>query len=170
MIDISIYAKYRDYSYSVSVDLGDCVFPMKLDIGANTTVVSLDAYTRNLNTDIRTRVLQYCEDCCHNKRMFTSASGDNFWGFPVVAHDVYIENVLFNDFYYYLVIENKRVISLIGVDFLDCCDYTHDRHQGIEISGFDSLYYQNTVKKDSIDTNDIIAIIDEMMVTKAVQS
>ena len=39
----NITAQYKDSSYSVSIDLGECVFPIKLDIGANTTVVSIDA-------------------------------------------------------------------------------------------------------------------------------
>ncbi len=55
-----------------------------------------------------------------------------------------VASELFEDFYYYLVLDNDRIIALLGEDFLDNCGYHHIPHGDIEIEAFDEeSYVQN---------------------------
>lgn len=71
-----------------------------------------------------------------------SASGDAFRGYLTLAHDVVVDTFVFSDFYYYLVVENKRDIALLGYDFIDKCGYSHLPEEDIVITAFDDAAYE----------------------------
>lgn len=139
--------------------MGEHAFSIKLDIGAACTVISVDNFVKHISPDEKIRLEQFCEKRCSEKRKFVSASGDEFWGYQVIAHGVIIDNTVFYSFVYYLVIHNKRSIALLGVDFLDNAEYEHKVHDSIEINGFDDAKYG---KEDiqGIENDEIISFID----------
>ena len=162
MINARIIAPITNSEYKVPVDIGGIIFSIKLDIGANYTVISIDAYAKDLTDKDKNSIVKYCEAHCNGKRRFQSASGDHFWGYPVIARNTTIGETTISEFNYYLVIENKRSVSLLGVDFLDNCKYTHDPHDCIFITEFDDDSY-NKLSDHPIENTDLISLIDGLI-------
>ncbi|MCR5097477.1 MAG: retropepsin-like domain-containing protein [Lachnospiraceae bacterium] len=161
MIKTDIVAEMVGSEYRIPVDMGGIAFSIKFDNGAGSTVVSIDAYAKNLSDDEKNRIKDYCESHSSGKSRFRSASGDFFFGYPVIANNVFLGNTCFKEFYYYIVIENKRNISLLGVDFLDNCEYVHKPHENIVISSFDEISYSGR-SMNIIDNNDLVTFIDSL--------
>ena len=161
MIKTDIVAEMVGSEYRIPVDMGGVAFSIKFDNGAGSTVVSIDAYAQDLSNDEKKRIRDYCEAHSNGKSRFRSASGDFFFGYPVVANNVFLGNTCFREFYYYIVIDNKRNISLLGVDFLDNCEYNHSPHGNIIIGTFDEKSYgRRTI--NLINNNDLVTFIDSL--------
>ena len=77
------------------------------------------------------------------------------------AKSVRIGSTIFHDFRFYLVIENKRDIALLGFDFLDKCKCTHEPNGNYILSEFDDIGYEKD-SKVSINADEIVAYLDSL--------
>lgn len=93
-----------------------------------------------------------------------SASGHSFYGYLVEAHNVKMGNTLLESFRYYLVVENKRDIALLGFDFIDSCKGSFEPHKDIVISEFDEEDYNTT--DGAMDNDEVITFIDSLTVNQ----
>ncbi len=160
MIETNIIAEKQGASYSVPFEIDEKLFSMKLDTGAASTVISVDLFADNLTEERKKDITEYLDDRNVSHLDFTSASGDCFRGYLVHAKDVVIDDEVFGDFYYYLVIDNKRLIALIGNDFIDNCEFDHPIHSDIHISSFDMEAYGKT--KTQIESDELMNYIDSL--------
>lgn len=160
MTDISITAERDQCTYVIDVDLNDHVFDIKWDTGAADTVISIGAIFDGMTPEKLLELKVLCESHSkpENKKRFVSASGDEFWGYHVDAHDAVIGGQRFPRFHYYLVLENKRDIALLGFDFVDRCGYKHDPEGDVVITEFKDDGYGAPV--GVMDNNELISFID----------
>jgi hypothetical protein len=47
--------------------------------------------------------------------------------------------VLIKDFYFYLTLEGRNTLALLGNDFISCCDFRHLINGDIIIDNFDNV-------------------------------
>lgn len=64
------------------------------------------------------------------------------------------------DFRYYLVIESKRDIALLGYDFIDNCRCSHEPGKHFYLTGFDADSYGTGT--GVMDSDEVIAFIDSL--------
>ena len=160
MIEVNIVAKRVCSVYEILVNLGKYSPSLKWDTGAKYTVIS----ARMLDDDISDKVLEqmkiYCEEHHKRKEQFVSASGDPFYGYLSHARNVVVGESVLSDFRYYLVLENKRDIALLGFDFIDNCDRSANRHGDIIITGFDDEGYGTN--GEALESDELVSLIDSM--------
>ena len=160
MIDVSISADITNSAYRVPITIGDTAFGVKLDTGAKFTVISAKVFNSEL-TEVDLKCISgYCDAHCGRKEKFVSVSGHVFYGYLVNAHNVKVDEALLKDFYYYLVVENKRDIALLGFDFIKHCSGSFKMHDKIVFNKFDQLSYRD--HKDTIENDEIIAFMDTL--------
>ena len=147
-------------TYRIPMTLSNSDFGIKLDTGAKYTVISATAIKDTLTEADLKRIKSLCEERCRNKEEFISASGHSFFGYPVLAHDVEMGDSILKDFRYYLVVENKRDIALLGFDFIDRCTFSHMAEGDIVMTGFDSDGYGEP--DGALATEELIAFIDSL--------
>lgn len=150
-----------DGNYTIPIDLNGKIFSIKFDPGANQSIISVDFLTDDLSDDQKKRFIELIKARYTPKGEFISASGSPFQGYLVHAKNVLVGGELFADFYYYLILENDRILALLGEDFLDNCGYRHVPHGDIEIISFDFDAYGKD-REDSISNEDFLACIDEI--------
>ena len=161
MTDIFVVGNREESSYLVDFEMGEIFLPIKYDTGAKYTVISARALNHNLKDEGLQRIKEYCETNISYKEQFVSASGDPFWGYLVHAENVRIGSSRFKDFFYYLVVENKRDIALLGFDFLDKCKRHAEPLGNCIMSGFDEVSYKRSQER-AMNGNDLIAFIDSL--------
>lgn len=162
-MNISLRAKRsREGLYVLPVEIGGKVFDMKLDLGAGSTVISIDFFADGATDEQRQKAIQFIKGSNAKTGRFIGATGDEFQGYLVHAKDVSIGETKFPDFYYYVVLENKRIIALLGSDFLEHCEYQHKLKGEFEITEFDFDGYIAD-REDAINYEDIVEFIDEMI-------
>lgn len=133
--------------------------PMKFDTGAINTVISLKRLICGKIYDL-SRINEYVANKKHIvKKTFFSASGHELAGYLSRASVVEISGTMVENFYYYVVIDSNREISLLGNDFIAACDFEHHKFESIKISCFDESSYTNTFK--SVESHDVL-MLDEL--------
>ena len=160
MIKTDFLAERENSTYRLSIDLGSSVPVLKWDTGAKYTVISAGMLDDNISQESIERLIAYCEENSRYKEKFISASGDPIKGYLVTVHDARIGSAILRNFRYYLVIENKRDIALLGYDFIDCCKRSADAHGDILISEFDDEGYG--ALDDAMENDDLISFIDSL--------
>lgn len=146
----------------------------KFDTGAINTVISLKAL-------ISTKKIQYVDKNSLKERLrvgiptkpFKSASGDDMIGYLCKATNVEIDNVVLNQFYYYLTLNTEYPIALLGDDFISCCNFTHSTHSDIIIKSFDSANYKIKHSTDALSENEIslaFSLTDEVLEANYIKS
>ena len=157
---MNVSVERENSTYFLLADLGQFVPTLKFDTGSQYTVISAGMLGRSLTADQKKHFKDYCEKHSSRKEKFISASGDPFFGYPVSVHDVNIGGTSLPVFYYYLVIENKRDIALLGFDFIDRCKCSHNPHGNFVITEFDEDGYG---KLDGVmENDDVMAFIDSL--------
>ena len=140
--------------------LAGSTFNIKLDTGANSTVISARAIDRVLSEADLKSIEAWCIKEGAPKHKFISASGDDIVGYGMVAHNVKLGESLFRDFHFYLLLGNKRNIALLGVDFVSKCEGVFTPDGDIIITGFDENSYGAIA--GALETEELIAFIDSL--------
>lgn len=128
-------------SYRTSLDLqkNDKDFvSIKFDTGASDTIITTSA----LGLDsIQTEILRKGVQTSKLKgTIFTSASGNQFIGYPCYCDDLKIGDVQIRRFYYYIVFSDMPK-ALLGDNFISCCTFTHSFKSDIIVTSFHSEEY-----------------------------
>lgn len=160
MSNLNVVAKRESSSYRVSVDIDDFVFTVKFDTGASDTVISAGVFSDILTETDLERFKTYCEEHSGFNKDFISATGDEFKGYLVTAHNVKMGKMILPEFRYYLVVENKRDIALLGYDFIDKCRCSHEPNRHFYLTGFDVDGYGKAV--GAMENDEVIAFIDSL--------
>ncbi len=153
----------RDQSdFEVDASIGRNVVMLKYDTGAKYTVISAGMFDDSLTEEDIKRFKEYCEKHCPDryKEDFISATGDLFKGYLVTAHNIRLGETVLQDFRYYLVVENKRDIALLGFDFIDKCDRSADAYGDIRITRFDEEGYGSV--DGALENDEVVAFIDTL--------
>lgn len=133
--------------------------PMKFDTGAINTVISLKRLICGRAYNL-SRINEYVASKENIiKKKFFSASGHQLTGYLSRASNVEISGTMLKNFYYYIVIDGDREISLLGNDFIAACDFGHLKFENVKISCFDELSYTNIF--ESIGRQDVL-MMDEL--------
>lgn len=159
---VNITAHRIDSLYELNAVITGKAVTLKYDTGAKYTVISVGMLDDSVTEKGLEAFKAYCEKHCPEKYKgdFISATGDPFKGYLVSAHDVRIGNEVIRDFRYYLVVENKRDIALLGFDFIDRCKRSADAYGDILITEFDEVGYG---KLDGVmENDDVMAFIDSL--------
>ena len=151
-----------DGNYTLPIDLNGKIFSIKFDPGANQTVISVDFFTDGLSEKQRIKVIDLIKSKLSPSGEFISSSGAPFKGYLVHAKDVMVGSEKFQDFFYYLILENDRIVALLGEDFLDNCGYHHLPHGNIEINTFDDEAYMRN-RDNSLSNEDFLKFIDAVL-------
>ena len=80
----------------------------------------------------------------------------------MVAKNVSVGEITFPVFRYYLIIDGRKEMSLIGDDFIDNCRYSHEPHGDISITAFDFEAYGDDHVR-SLDSDELLSLIDELI-------
>lgn len=139
---INFYYNKLTRSYRSFVDLqkNDKDFvSMKFDTGASDTIITTGALgLDSIQADILLKSIQTGK-LTENK--FTSASGDNFTGYPCYCDNLKIGDVQVGRFYYYIVFNDKPK-ALLGDDFISCCTFNHGFKGDIVVTAFNFEEYE----------------------------
>ena len=157
MSNVDIVAHRVESLYRISFSMGRFTLSLKLDTGAKYTVISAGMLDDTLTEDKLEKIKSFCEKNSIRKEQFISAGGGTFFGYLVNAHNAKMDSVILNDFYFYLVIENKRDIALLGFDFIEHCGGTINIHDNIIINEFDDSSY--AVANKAIECDALISLI-----------
>ena len=160
MTEIDITARRVGAVYEVLVNLGKYTPSLKWDTGAKYTVISARALDKNLSDDALEQMKLYCEKNHKRKEKFISASGDPIYGYLSRTRNAVLDSTVLNDFHYYLVLENKRDIALLGYDFIDNCNRSANAHGDIVVTGFDNEGY--ITSGDVLEADELISLIDSL--------
>ena len=163
MTDMEIIVRRinENTGHGVKIRIDNHALLLKYDTGAKNTVISIDTLFGKIPFVVRERIREAFSKRNLIPREFISATGDTFLGYLVCASNVKIDKEVFPKFYYYVVIENKRTLALLGEDFIDNADYTHLRHDDIKITGFDFDFYEASFT-DAISEEDMVGIIENV--------
>ena len=162
MIDVNITATKLQSMYRIPIYMDSAFFPVKFDTGSRYTVVSVELIREGLSDSHKKKIRLYCENHNAVKEKFISASRDTFEGYLIRAVDVTVGDTTLNEFFYYLVIENKRSIALLGCDFIDGCRYEHEPYGNIIISKFDDEGYFKGIP-GNIENAELVSYIEEIL-------
>lgn len=162
MTKVNIISRRGDSVFKIGAYITDKAVTLKYDTGAKYTVISSGMFYDALTESDVKRFKAFCEKRCPEKykERFVSASGDSFKGYLVTAHNVKLDGATLKDFRYYLVVENKRDIALLGFDFIDKCKRSADAYGDIHITEFDEEGYG--ALDGSIENDEVIAFIDSL--------
>ena len=161
MIDVSFIARRNPKlsDHVIRARLGKFSFIIKFDTGARDTVISSDVFHGDISDNERNKLITKLDSMNLRTKNFVSASGDEFKGYLVKARSISFERCKLPFFYYYLVVKNKRVIALLGEDFVDKCRFTHEPNDDICITQFDDISY-NADLSGAISEDELIELID----------
>lgn len=140
----------KDFGTKYIVNVNLCIdkVPFEFDTGAELTYVPYDLLSKSYK-------LLFPELLKHKFTYFYSASGDAMKVYACKLRDIYVGRIRIKDFYFYVgappnkvsATKNnkkkmKRKTALLGRDFSEYCDYTHDSSLGkVEINDFDEEAY-----------------------------
>lgn len=161
MISLNAIAERDCASYTIDIDIMDYVLDVKWDTGAANTVISLGAIDDEISFADFTTFKNYCEQHYSKVRKeFTSASGGSFYGYPISVNEVKIGGKKIPSFLFYLVLENKRDIALLGFDFIDRCSFSHKADSNITLSEFNESGYGEF--EGAMGSDEFISLIDSL--------
>lgn len=163
-MDLKITADYYNAAYhmllSFSGNIEDAI-SFKFDTGAVDTAISFEAllagkrhqadkeiFIQKLRSDIPTK-------------KFISASGDSMEGYLCEASDIFISGSMLPKFYYYLVLDVKKEVALLGDDFISCCGFRHNVKDSIIIESFDSSEYMKNHKPKALSSEELMLALIE---------
>ena len=84
-----------------------------------------------------------------------TANGQRIKAYPCICHDVMIQGITLNSFYFDISFEEVN-IPLLGCSFSDDCAYSHSINGHIDISGMKSNPGEDFYKKNSLINFDIV--------------
>ena len=152
--DFSTYTLVlSDIEFSDGISLN-----MKFDTGAVRTVISIWSLFQHLSINTINRLKEGFENAGIKSKEFSSASGNELKGYPCVIHNAKLNGVVIKDFCFYLILDTRRKIALIGDDFVSCCDFHHIIDGDIVIDSFDSdlAYEKFKLDHEPFELNEII--------------
>ena len=158
--NVSVTARLNKSSYRIAMTLAGSTFNIKLDTGANSTVISAKSIDRVLSEADMKTIEAWCISEGAPKYKFLSATGDDLIGYGMVAHNVKLGAAIFQNFHFYLVLGNKRNIALLGVDFISKCEGSFTPDGDIVITGFDRDNYGKI--DGALEAEELIAFIDSL--------
>ena len=161
MTDVMITASKVGNVHSIPIEIGNNYFDAKFDTGAGVTVISASVFSDAWTDDAAQKMEDFCKTRGCRIEEFSSASGHIIKGFPVLAQNVIIGETTFPEFYYYFIVNGTRVVALIGDDFLENCQYSHEPHGDIHVTAFDFANYP-VRKSTPIDNEDLLVFLDEL--------
>ena len=155
--------KRKDTCYDVRFEVGPFFVRTKYDTGSVVTVISAGSFIDKPTPEQKKRIKDFCENKSCDKALLKGASGHPFWGYLVKADTVRIGNSKFNDFYFYLVVENERDIALLGYDFIDKTKRVVEPCGNCMMSQFDEAAYSKVhQRKQAIDGAELFAFMDSL--------
>jgi len=159
---VNIIGHRVESTHQVNANISHRAVILKYDTGAKCTVISVGMFDDSLTETDLQKFTAFCEEHCPDKykENFISATGDLFKGYLVTAHNVKMGNTTLQEFRYYLVVENKRDIALVGFDFIDKCNRYADAYGDIHITEFDEDGYGSL--DGSMENDEVIAFIDSL--------
>ena len=161
MIEMNVPVERDSSAYRVSFDMGNHVPVLKFDTGARYTVISARILYRDISDERLRHIAEYCEkNYAMGKEQFLSASGDTICGFPATFHNVRIGDTVLPKFNFYLILENKRDIALLGYDFIEHCNGSLNMEKNIILTEFNDEAYG--VPKGAIEGDELILLIDSL--------
>lgn len=97
------------------------------------------------------------------RKTFFSASGHELTGYLCKASNIEISGSVVKDFYYYLIFDGERDISLLGNDFISACYLNHQKFQSIKIDHLDEqAYVRNFESQGSLTLDELSDIINNL--------
>ncbi len=162
-----INAYYRnDFSYSVEsggITNRDAVMvSMKVDTGSPYTIISLETRYPGLSDE---KVKEFREKISKTKvKSITpkSASGQEIVCYPIVLDKVSLDGTELEKFPLYLATNIERKLSLIGLDFLNCCELKRERESDVFTMDLgDVKEYRDAFQKRHNDNVLDISILEE---------
>ncbi len=121
---------------------------MFFDTGASRTVITLHELLRPYEyAKHKDKIIRQLENSFYLRVEPRSASGDKITGYLCYLNNVQLDDGTIDSFYFFLVPNEKSQDSLLGNDFLHCCDYVHDANGDIVIKSFDSESYEEYFEK-----------------------
>lgn len=161
MISLNVFAGRDQSSYLVDVKFAGYALDIKIDTGAVDTVISFGAVEDDISPPDFETFKNYCENHYSSvRKRFTSASGGSFYGYPISVKDAKIGGVELPVFVFYLVLENRRDIALLGFDFIDRCTFSHKVEGDLILTEFDEDSY-GTIE-GAMGTDELISLIDSL--------
>ena len=161
MIKFNIIAEREQSTYMVDVKFIGHALDIKWDTGAMNTVISLGAIDDDISPADFTTFKDYCETHYHSvRKKFTSASGGSFYGYPISVNSAKIGGVELPVFSFYLVLENKRDIALLGFDFIDRCTFSHNSGSDIILTEFNEDSYG--ILEGAMGSDELVSLIDSL--------
>ena len=162
MTEISVIAERVGTVHNVPIQLGMDYFDAKFDTGSSATVIAASVFFEGWSE----KAINMLETLCSQKgcklKEFKSASGHRIKGYPVIARDVSIGEIVFPIFRYYLIIDGRHEMSLLGDDFIDNCRYSHEPHGDIKITAFDFDNY-GWNREGALDSDELMSLIDGLV-------
>ena len=119
----------KDYAYSVYAE-GVCSRPkvvvsMIVDTGSPFTVVSLEAMYPKIPVGARAELEELFRTRNIRPVMPKSASGHSLCCYPILLNQVRLDDCVLREFPVYMVTNIGRKLSLLGLDFINCCKIDH---------------------------------------------
>ena len=159
---INLDAEFGIYGYIINVIGNNIALKMKFDTGANKTVISSQLIFGDMTQEQIDIIRKYCNEKV-TPEIFTSASGHNIIGYPAILENVIIGDACIEHFFYYLILEdleNDRQIALLGNNFINCCEFSHQINGNIHLLHFDEEKYSISV--NVVNTADLLDIFDPL--------
>lgn len=161
MIKLDVLAGRDQSAYLIDIKIADYALDIKLDTGAVDTVVSLGAIDDDISSADFATFKDYCEKHYSNvRKKFISASGGSFYGYPISVKGAKIGGIELPAFVFYLVLENKRDIALLGFDFIDKCSFSHEAEGNIILTEFNDDNYGAV--EGAMGDDEFISLIDSL--------
>lgn len=142
-----LYDRYaRDYTIEIKKIAKDFQrIKFKFDTGATNTIITVNS----LFTDsvLAAKVILYLKKCRDEKKYlfndFKSASGNNMSGVLCSIDNFTLTGLEPFKFYFYLIFSTAHQKALLGVDFIECCDFHCKVRRNIEIENFHDSIFRN---------------------------
>lgn len=142
-----IKMRYTLMFKNLGIGDGTAIF-MKFDTGAVNTVIGLRTLFKYLSKNNLDNLISMFESSGIHKERFNSASGDELYGYPCILHDVEISGTSIKNFCFYIIVNDKRTLSLLGNDFISFCDFSHKEGGDIIITKYnDTEAYRSFMNK-----------------------
>ena len=122
-----------------------------LDTGAYCSLISITSLLElglvsNDNLDLLREGFQNGNICV---RKMKSASNHIIDCVPCVLRDIYLDDTLIKEFYFYLPLDTSLSSTLLGLDFIRFCNFTKESETKITITSFDYVRYKENFLRSS---------------------
>lgn len=149
------------------------VKPMKIDMGASSTVLSIaTALGRPVSKSEYPKFRKTLEKVSLAKKSFKTATDNNVIGYLTLRKNVIFPGLVIPKFFYYIIL-NPEDKFLVGLDILERCDFHHNMYGDFVITDFDyasyEKYYMNFYDKKIESLKDSTESIDELLSDEIMQ-